>query len=122
MASYARAVARLPITDTVIYSPVGLYKAGTGWGGIRSAITKANHYSHVHVDTFDRGGYLPPHSRTLAINRTPYWEPVGPPQRGGTELPPVAAGPIGGDVYLDGDKVGRWFRNADAQYRRRNGL
>jgi hypothetical protein len=28
---------------------------------------------------YDAGGWLPPHSTTLAVNRTSQWEPVGPP-------------------------------------------
>jgi len=32
---------------------------------------------------FDQGGWLPPRSATLAINRTSQWEPVGPPGAAG---------------------------------------
>lgn len=69
MNRFARAVTALSGIDTVIYSPIGLWKAGVGWGPIRSAITKADHYSHVHVDTFDQGGWLKP-GLTLAMNKT----------------------------------------------------
>lgn len=67
MSRFAQAVTRLAGIDTVIYSPIGLWKAGSGWGPIRSAVTKADHYSHVHVDTFDKGGWLQP-GLTLARN------------------------------------------------------
>lgn len=87
MRAFALTVAGLPGVDTVIHSGLGrsrgLWKSGFGWGGITSNTTYADHFSHVHVDTYDRGGWLRPHSATLAINRTGDWEPVGPPGRGG---------------------------------------
>ena len=52
MQRYALAVAQLPAVDTVIYSPVGVWKAGTGWKSISSPITRRDHFDHVHVDTF----------------------------------------------------------------------
>jgi hypothetical protein len=59
MGAYARAVAGLPGIDTVIYSPLGLWKAGSGWGPISSPQTYQDHFSHVHVDTFGKGGIVP---------------------------------------------------------------
>lgn len=85
MREYALAVAGSPGVDTVIYSALGrgrgLWRGA--WGPITSQATYDDHFSHVHVDTFDRGGWLAPRSVTLAINRTNQWEPVGPPGAGG---------------------------------------
>lgn len=50
-----------------------------GWRGVKGH----GPGDHLHVSTFDKGGWLPPKSATLAINRTSQWEPVGPPGRGG---------------------------------------
>lgn len=58
MNRFALLSAGRPGVDTVIYSPIGLWKAGFGWGPISSATTKADHYSHVHVDTFGLGGIV----------------------------------------------------------------
>jgi putative peptidoglycan binding protein len=52
MRRYAGAVAGLPGVETVIYSGVGLWLAGRGWGEIHSKITYRDHLDHVHVDTF----------------------------------------------------------------------
>jgi hypothetical protein len=52
MERYARSVAGLPGVETVIYSPVGIWIAGSGWRGIRTPVTYASHLDHVHVDTF----------------------------------------------------------------------
>jgi hypothetical protein len=57
---------------------------GSIFGGRWSSYRQGGHSDHVHVATYDQGGWLAPHSRTLAINRTPYWEPVGPPGGGVT--------------------------------------
>jgi hypothetical protein len=54
MRRYARAVAGKPGVHTVIYSGVGLWLAGEGWGKIRSRVTYRDHVDHVHVDTFAR--------------------------------------------------------------------
>jgi hypothetical protein len=81
MASFARAVAGRPGIAEVLYTPVGGWYPGAGWTGLSGKLA-ADHYDHVHVGTFDRGGWLPPHSTTLATNNTAQWEPVGPPGRG----------------------------------------
>jgi peptidoglycan hydrolase-like protein with peptidoglycan-binding domain len=52
MERYARAVAGLTGVQTVIYSGVGLWMAGRGWGAIGSSVTYRDHIGHVHVDTF----------------------------------------------------------------------
>lgn len=52
MRRYARAVAGLPGVETVIYSGVGIWLHGQGWGPIRSSVTVRDHRDHVHVDTF----------------------------------------------------------------------
>lgn len=38
-----------------------------------------NVFSQLNVRKFDVGGYLPPHSATLAVNGTRHYEPVGDP-------------------------------------------
>jgi hypothetical protein len=52
MRRYARAVAGKPGVETVIYSGVGLWFAGSGWGEIEAEVTYRDHLDHVHVDTF----------------------------------------------------------------------
>jgi peptidoglycan hydrolase-like protein with peptidoglycan-binding domain len=52
MRRFARAVAGKPGVETVIYSGVGLWLPGRGWGEIRSETTYRDHVNHVHVDTF----------------------------------------------------------------------
>jgi phage-related protein len=71
--------------NELFYDPIGWHindgkKIGGALGG---------HNDHVHLGLFDRGGWLPPKSKTLAINNTSKWEPVGPPGRG-----------FGGNVYV----------------------
>jgi phage-related protein len=58
------------------------------------------HSNHVHLGLFDRGGWLPPKSRTLAINNTNQWEPVGPPGRGGGNVYVTVNGWVGNDRSL----------------------
>lgn len=43
----------------------------------------------IRTQGFDTGGWLPPHSATLALNNTSAWEPVG----AGTHMPPVGGKP-----------------------------
>jgi Putative peptidoglycan binding domain len=52
MRRYALAVAGKPGVETVIYSGVGLWLAGSGWGEIQAQVTYRDHLDHVHVDTF----------------------------------------------------------------------
>src|SRR5205085_176653 len=49
MASYARAEAGRSGVAEVIYSPVGWWHPGAGWGPVTDARIRADHYSHVHV-------------------------------------------------------------------------
>lgn len=52
MRAYARQVAGMANVETVIFSPVGIWLAGQGWGEIRTSVTYQEHLDHVHVDTF----------------------------------------------------------------------
>jgi len=52
MERYARKVAGMKSVDTVIYSGVGIWTAGSGWHEIRTSVTYDSHLDHVHVDTF----------------------------------------------------------------------
>ncbi|MCC6222780.1 MAG: peptidoglycan-binding protein [Thermoleophilia bacterium] len=52
MERFARKVAGMKGVDTVIYSGVGIWTAGGGWGEIRTSVTYDTHLDHVHVDTF----------------------------------------------------------------------
>lgn len=49
MAMYAQAEAGRPGVAEVIYSPIGWWHPGAGWGPITNATIKRDHYSHVHV-------------------------------------------------------------------------
>jgi hypothetical protein len=82
-AAFARRVAGRPMLAEVIYSPIGWWHAGEGWGPITDSQIKADHYSHVHVGTYDQGGVLLP-GLTLAANLTGKPEMVLPPGGGGT--------------------------------------
>jgi peptidoglycan hydrolase-like protein with peptidoglycan-binding domain len=52
MREYAQAVTSLPNVETVIFSPIGIWLSGRGWGTIRTSVTYQEHLDHVHVDTF----------------------------------------------------------------------
>lgn len=52
MREYARAVTALSNVETVIFSPIGIWLSGRGWGEIRTSVTYQEHLDHVHVDTF----------------------------------------------------------------------
>jgi hypothetical protein len=49
MAMYAQSEAGRSGIAEVIYSPVGWWHPGSGWGPITDATIKRGHYSHVHV-------------------------------------------------------------------------
>ena len=87
MASFFQSLIGNSSVKQAFYDPLGSL-----FGGLRSGYQEGDHTDHVHVATYDKGGWLAPFSKTLAINRTPYWEPVGPPGRG--------AGGGRGDVYV----------------------
>jgi hypothetical protein len=53
----------------------------------------------VGVRRFDDGGWLPPHSATLAVNDTRHWEPVGP-AAGLSNRGLTPAGPAGDGVLV----------------------
>lgn len=75
------------LTDTnpteLIYSRAPMYKSRRGWRPISQLdpITRADHYSHVHV-AYDRGGWLPP-GLSMAYNGTGRPERVLGPGQGG---------------------------------------
>ena len=53
MRRFALAVAGRSGIKYVIYSPLGMWGSWSGrWEGIDSAVTRANHYSHVHVSGY----------------------------------------------------------------------
>lgn len=80
MAAFARAVMSRPGIKDVFYDPLG-YSLDNGkfWGA-----TIGGHSDHVHVSTFDKGGWLKP-GLTLAYNGT------GRPER---------VGGAGGDIHF----------------------
>lgn len=84
----------------VIHSPLW-WHPGVGITAIPASAgtVLADHYNHVHVGSYDRGGWLPPRSATLAINGTSMWERVGPPGGGNTYIVEI------GTVYGDERKV-----------------
>lgn len=65
MAAFARAVAGRPGLAEVLYTPVGGWYPGSGWVGLSGKIA-ADHYDHVHVGTFHRGGVVPGVGEKLA--------------------------------------------------------
>jgi len=55
-AEFARRVAGRRDIAEVIYSPIGWWHPSAGWGPITDAQIKADHWSHVHVGTYAKGG------------------------------------------------------------------
>lgn len=111
MAAFFTSLIGNPRVKQAFYDPLGSI-----FGGVLNAYREGGHSDHVHVATYDRGGWLAPFSKTLAINRTPYWEPVGPPGRGGGDIYVTVNGWVGNDQQI-ADRV----RNALMQKGRRNG-
>ena len=84
---------------------------GSIFGGVLSSYREGGHSDHVHVATYDKGGWLQP-GLTLAANYTGRPEPVG----------------MGGVVNFNfPNYVGSrqdlmsWLQNAAAEFKRRNG-
>lgn len=71
---------------------------GSIFGGLWNSYREGGHSDHVHVATYDKGGWLAPRSKTLAINNTPYWEPVGPPRAGRGDVHIHLNGDVYGDI------------------------
>lgn len=84
MAAYAMALMGRAGMKDVIYGGLSFWQDNarriSTWAG--NEALRGDHFDHVHASVFDKGGWLAPFSKTLAINRTPHWEPVGPPGRG----------------------------------------
>lgn len=82
------------------YDPIGSI-----FGGVLSSYREGGHSDHVHVATYDRGGWLRP-GWNLAYNGLGRPEPVG----------------YGGDIHLsiDGQRLFSWFRG-EKQKRERRG-
>jgi len=79
---------------------------GSVFRGVLSSYREGGHSDHVHVATYDKGGWLMP-GLTLAQNNTGRPEAVGFP----------------GDInlYVDGHKLFSWIKDAEKKDRRRNG-
>jgi hypothetical protein len=58
MAMYAQAEAGRSGIAEVIYSPVGWWHPGAGWGPVTDPTIKAAHYSHVHVGARSADGLV----------------------------------------------------------------
>ena len=84
---------------------------GSIFGGMRSSYREGGHSDHVHVATYDKGGYLKP-GWNLAYNG------LGRPE-------PVGAGAMGGPqsitVNLGGTTIARLVKNAKGRYEQLNG-
>jgi hypothetical protein len=93
----------------IIHSPFW-WHPGVGITRISDASVMAGHYNHVHVGSYDRGGYLAP-GWNLAYNGLGRPEPVG-----------------AGNTYnfngavLDGDKLYRLIRELEVRHQRRGGV
>ena len=102
MATFAMAAMNRSGIKDVIYGGLPFWmdngRRVSTWAG--NEALRADHYGHAHVSVFDKGGWLAPNSATLAINRTPYWEQVGPPQR-------ESGRPIVLQVNLDSREIAR---------------
>jgi len=79
---------------------------GSIFGGVLNSYREGGHSDHVHVATYDQGGWLRP-GWNLAYNGLGRPEPVGD------------TGPI--NLYVDGQKLFSWFRGAERKHQRRNG-
>jgi hypothetical protein len=98
----------------LIHSPYW-YHPGSGITRISDSSVMAGHYNHVHVGVYDKGGWLPPHSSTLAINKTPHWEPVGP--AGGNTYNTTVVFP---SFYGDRSELEREMQKVMSRYEQRN--
>ena len=78
---------------------------GSIFGGALSSYREGGHSDHVHVATYDKGGFLQP-GWNLAYNGLGRPEPVG------------AMGDI--NLFVDGQKLFTWFQNAERKNNRRN--
>ncbi len=110
---FALEVARAGATGLaeVIHSPYW-WHPGVGVSRIPASAGSvlADHYNHVHVGTYDQGGYLRP-GWNLAYNGLGRPEPVG---AGNTYN---FNGPV-----LDGEKLLRFIRDQEAKHQRRGGM
>jgi hypothetical protein len=49
----------LPGVKQVIYSPLGIYNAGSGWSALaKGSATERIHYNHVHIAAYKHGGIV----------------------------------------------------------------
>jgi hypothetical protein len=71
MAGFFRALIGNPRVKQAFYDPLGSI-----FGGALSSYREGGHSDHVHVATYDQGGYLKP-GWNLAYNGTGAPEPVG---------------------------------------------
>ncbi len=109
MSAFARVVAGRPGIREVLYTPVGGWYPGAGWTGLAGSLA-ADHYNHVHVGSYDQGGYLRP-GWNLAYNG------LGRPERvGGGDVNVY----VGGSVLAERD-LHTLIRRLDEDHRRRNG-
>jgi hypothetical protein len=105
-----RAATRIPFKKEVIFSPAPfqVYGSGKHPGPPSNPRTRADHYNHVHVGLFDRGGFLMP-GLTLADNRSGKPEKVTPAGRdalgrlsfgGGMTIENLIVQPLSGQFRL----------------------
>lgn len=116
MATFAMAAMGRPGTKDVIYGGLSFWQDNgrrvSTWAG--NEALRSDHFDHAHVSVFDKGGWLPPKSATLAINNTPHWEPVGPPNRDGVIENHV-------HVMLDSREIFESVQTQAIRYGRSNG-
>jgi hypothetical protein len=81
-----------------IYNPFANIYAAIGYAlatyGSLAALNRPGGYKYGGMVSFDSGGYLPPHSATMAINGTSSYEPVGNAGRGNTYNINIAPTPM----------------------------
>lgn len=105
MAAFFRAeIARgAPGIRELLYSPIGGYYPGVGIVPLTGSVLR-DHYSHVHVGSYDEGGFLRP-GWNLAWNGTGRPEPVGPARGAAPSINVTVHGYVGNDQDIAGKIV-----------------
>jgi hypothetical protein len=105
MAGYFMSLIGNRSVKQAFYDPRGSIFGG-GWSSYR----EGGHSDHVHVATYDKGGWLMP-GLTLARNLTGRPERIVGPNEGGSDIV----------LVLDGEVLGRYMRKNQHRYEAANG-
>jgi phage-related protein len=112
-----------PYRGLGIYNALANVYAGLNYAihryGSLSALNRAGGYALGGAVSFDRGGFLPPHSTTMAINGTSAWEPVG--KRGGGGNTFIVNVDVRGHALASKQEIGRTVADALREFKGKGG-